>query len=1084
MKDNLQPTVYVGHGVWIPGEGTQFDNHGVFAFWVETPLPKARPAKKASGQHPAHLAEHDDLTDFLKSNLFFGQNIIDQLDLEPISLHATLPGTVDRPLPSAEMAQMLGEFLPEKPGEYGWHDWEIRGLATARPLPFFKELHYTSPFHRSSFCPAGDLKFWSRYSQTFGNMVMRHQFLPTMKCFQPGRKSAKMQICSGWSPVSESYENALSEFSRSMPGACRSVYRDKPKKRKSKGLECLSPMELIQHFSEQQLDQLVIDSRVPVTALNKFSGYWPSDALMNLGQTEPQVIKRKSVTPETPTLDDWYNWKTWFSRVVGYRRPNIQGKQYEGAGFIFGIRLHEPDEERNEEWRFDFFVSLHDDPSLQISLGEWWALSKPRKSKWLKHFGSQFERHLLISMAQAARMCPMLWESMETSHPTGMNINLETAYDFLKNDALLLESAGFRVLLPGWWLSRNRQRVRIRINASGKSRKSRAGQPASGYFKVDSVVQFNFELSIGGQAVSNEEWQELVNSKSSLVKFRGEWMELDSNHMEGVLKLWEGQDGLTMPAVPLETMLREMAEADEEMTEFAFDEVLSDILTKLEEKETIELLDNPSGLDGDLRPYQKQGLSWLSCMNSLGLNACLADDMGLGKTIQVIALLLHERETMDSAQYRKTVRTLLIAPTSVLSNWQKEIQRFAPQLKCTIHHGSDRITNASELKKLQKEHDVVITSFNLVRSDSALFKSQPWHRIVVDEAQNIKNPDSAQTRAICSLKSTHRLVLTGTPVENRLMDMWSLFHFLNPGYLGNKAGFRKAYELPIQRNRDPIKTKQLQKLVHPFILRRMKTDPSIIDDLPEKVEQKVYCNLTREQASLYEATVREVEQQLESVEGITRKGIMLATLTRLKQICNHPNQFLQDGSAFAQSRSHKLLRVNEMVEEALAESSSILVFTQFAELGEQLEEFLRSHHHCPVHFLHGGTSRRNRERMIESFQDANTPPGVFVLSLKAGGVGITLTQANHVFHFDRWWNPAVENQATDRAYRIGQKQSVFVHKMITLGTLEEKIDQMIEDKRALADSIVGSDENWLTEMDNNEFRQLISLNRKAIMEAA
>ncbi|MYB35169.1 MAG: DEAD/DEAH box helicase, partial [Gammaproteobacteria bacterium] len=363
-----------------------------------------------------------------------------------------------------------------------------------------------------------------------------------------------------------------------------------------------------------------------------------------------------------------------------------------------------------------------------------------------------------------------------------------------------------------------------------------------------------------------------------------------------------------------------------------------------------------------------------------------------------------------------------------------------------------------------------------------LFRSQSWHRIVVDEAQNIKNPDSAQTRAICSLKSTHRLILTGTPVENRLMDLWSLFNFLTPGYLGKKTGFRKAYELPIQKDRDPVKTRQLQKLAHPFILRRMKTDPSIINDLPEKVEQKVYCNLTREQASLYEAVVKEVERQLESVDGMERRGIMLATLMKLKQICNHPNQFLQDESAFEQTRSHKLSRLNEMVEEALAESSSMLVFTQFTELGAQLEEFLRNHHHCPVHYLHGGTSRKKRQRMIEGFQDTDTPAGIFILSLKAGGVGITLTRANHVFHFDRWWNPAVENQATDRVYRIGQKQSVFVHKMITLGTLEERIDQMIEDKRALADSVIGSDENWLTEIDNDQFRQLISLNRKAIME--
>jgi len=979
MKDNQQTLAYVGHGVWIPGEDAQFDNHGLFAFWVETPLSKTKSAKKISGQHPAHLAEHDELTDFLKSNLFFGQDIIDQLDPEAISLHVTLPSVENMPLPSAEMAQMLGEFLPEKPSEYDWHDWEVHGLATARPLLFLQELHYRSPFHRSNFCQAGDIKFWGRYSQTFGGIVKRHQFLPTIKCFQSSGKGAKVQICSGWSPVSKQYENALHEFAKSMPGVCRSIHRSKPKRRKSNRLECLSAMELLQHFSEQQLEQLVIDSRLAVTTINKFSGYWPSDALMNLGQKDSRVIRGKPTTPEMLTLDDWHNWKTWYSRVIGHRHQNLRVREQESTGFIFGIRLHEPDEERNEEWRFDFFVSAHDDPSLQISLGEWWELSKPQQSKWLKHFGSQFENHLLVSMAQAARICPMLWESMETSQPVGMNINLETAYDFLKNDALLLDFAGFRVLLPGWWSSRSRQRARIRINASGKSGKSGNGQPASGYFKMDSLVQCSFELSIGGQAVSKEEWQELVNAKSSLVKFRGEWMELDSSHMEGILKRWQAQDGLTMPPVSLNNMLKEMAEADGEMTEFAFDEVLSDILAKLEERKTIELLDNPGGLDGDLRPYQKQGLSWLSHMNSLGLNACLADDMGLGKTIQVIALLLHERETMDSAQYRKIARTLLIAPTSVLSNWQKEIQRFAPQLKCAIHHGSDRITQTDELKKLRKEHNVVITSFNLVRSDSALFKSQTWHRIVVDEAQNIKNPGSAQTRVICSLKSTHRLVLTGTPVENRLMDMWSLFHFLTPGYLGNKAGFRKTYELPIQRNRDPVKTKQLQKLVRPFILRRMKTDPGIIDDLPAKVEQKVYCSLTREQALLYEAAVKEVEQQLESVEGIKRKGIMLSTLTRLKQICNHPNQFLQDGSAFDQARSHKLLRLNEMVEEALAESSSMLVFTQFAELGDQLEEFLRDHHHCPVHYLHGGTSRKNRERMIDSFQDENTPAGVFIL---------------------------------------------------------------------------------------------------------
>ncbi len=1084
MRDNHGTAVSVGHGVWIPGEDLQFNNHGTFVFWVETHSTDNRPAKNNSGLHPSHLAKKDDLIDFLKSSLLFSRSVINDLKPELTSFHITLPGARGKPLPSVEMAQMLGELLPDNPDEYGWHPWQVQGLAFNRPLLFLKELHYTSPFHPSCYCQAGDLKFWSRYSQVFGNIVMCHQFLPAMKCHQPSDKGAKLEIFSGWSPVSEQYENALSDFAKSMPVVCRSVYKTKPEKRKIDQLECMSSVELLQHFSEQQLEQLVIDSKVPISTLHKFSGHWPSDALINLGRNGRLDLKGKLDPPKRLTLEDWRNWRTWQSRIVGSRSQYPQGENPVNTGFLFGIRLHEPDDDRDVDWRIDYFVSAHDDPSLQVNLDEWWGLSKLQKSKWSSRFGSQFEHYLLISMAQAARICPLLWESMETSQPVGMDINLELAHDFLKNDALLLESAGFRVLLPGWWLSKNRQRARMRINASGKSKQSSSSQSPSGKFAMGSIVEFDYELSIGGQPVSYDEWQELVNAKSSLVKFRGEWMELDSDHMESILKRWQTQDESAKPSVSLQKMLKEMSESSEEMTEFVFDEVLSDILSKLDAKEKIELLDDPRDLNGELRPYQKQGLSWLSTMNSLGLNLCLADDMGLGKTIQVIALLLHEQETKEPLQDQKRTPTLLIAPTSVLSNWYKEIQRFAPKLKCVIHHGSDRITKTDDLKQLCKEHDVFITSFTLIRKDSDLFKSQTWQRIVVDEAQNIKNPDSAQTRAICSLKSTHRLALTGTPVENRLMDMWSLFHFLMPGYLGNKAGFRKAYELPIQRNRDLVKTKQLQKLVHPFILRRMKTDPNIIDDLPEKVEQKVYCNLTREQASLYEATVKEVEQQLESVEGMHRKGLILATLTKLKQICNHPSQFLQDGSAFEQVRSHKLLRLNEMAEEALSESSSMLVFTQFTELGEQLERFLRNQHHCPVHYLHGGTSRKNRELMIESFQSEDTPAGIFILSLKAGGVGITLTRANHVFHFDRWWNPAVENQATDRAYRIGQKQSVFVHKMITLGTLEEKIDQMIEDKRALADSIIGSDENWLTEIDNDQFRKLISLNHKAIMEAA
>ncbi len=355
-----------------------------------------------------------------------------------------------------------------------------------------------------------------------------------------------------------------------------------------------------------------------------------------------------------------------------------------------------------------------------------------------------------------------------------------------------------------------------------------------------------------------------------------------------------------------------------------------------------------------------------------------------------------------------------------------------------------------------------------------------WHRIVIDEAQNIKNPAAEQTKAILKLPAARRLALTGTPVENRLLDLWSIFNFLNPGYLGKEAQFRKSFEIPIQKDRNQVQSSVLKKLVQPFILRRLKTDKTIIKDLPDKVEHKQYCNLTKEQASLYEIVVKDVIEQLGTAEGIGRKGLILSTLMKLKQICNHPRQFLQDNSEFSVTRSHKLQRLGEMLEEITAEGESLLIFTQFTEIGEALQQYLKQIGYR-TYYLHGGTSRPKREQMITEFQAPETEPAAFVLSLKAGGVGITLTKANHVFHFERWWNPAVEDQATDRAFRIGQQKNVFVHKFVTLGTLEERIDETIENKKKIASSIIGADESWLTELDNESFKKLIALNKQTVL---
>jgi len=529
------------------------------------------------------------------------------------------------------------------------------------------------------------------------------------------------------------------------------------------------------------------------------------------------------------------------------------------------------------------------------------------------------------------------------------------------------------------------------------------------------------------------------------------------------------------PELSVQELLKKLAE-EADSFELDVHDSLAQMLAKLSDNSQLEPIANPEKLNAELRDYQKRGVAWLRYLENLGLNGCLADDMGLGKTMQVISLLILEREHTQPGP------TLLIAPTSVIGNWQKEIEKFAPHLTTLIHHGSEREQNVDAFKQLCSQHDLLISSYTLARKDSKLLGALHWRRIVLDEAQNIKNPKAAQTKALLKLEADSRLALTGTPVENRLMDLWSIFNFLNPGYLGKQAQFRKTYELPVQRDNDPIQSAILKKLIQPFILRRLKTDKSIIKDLPDKIDNKIYCNLSKEQASLYEVVVQDVVTQLEEAEGIQRQGLMLSTLMKLKQICNHPMQFLQDGSAFTPERSHKLERICEMLEEAMAQGDSVLVFTQFTEIGEHLERYLAKEKHYKTHYLHGGTPRNKREQMISDFQDPETGPAVFILSLKAGGVGITLTQANHVFHFDRWWNPAVENQATDRAFRIGQKKNVFVHKFVTLGTLEERIDQMIADKQKMADSIIGNDESWLTKLDNQAFKELIALNKHSILE--
>lgn len=761
--------------------------------------------------------------------------------------------------------------------------------------------------------------------------------------------------------------------------------------------------------------------------------------------------------------DEFTAWQQWQQKLLGTPSHNT---------LQLGLQLLEADAEHVDQWGLVFFLSLQQDPSLKIDLADFWAHKSHFYQFLQQASGATLEQQILVNLAQAARIYPKLWQGMEGSEPDSVQLTLDEAFEFLQESAWLLEDAGFKVIIPAWLTPKGRRRAKIRLR-TGKSTAKPAA--AKGYFSMDTLTDYQYELALGDETLSPEEWQQLVEAKAPLVYFRGQWMQLDRDAMQEMLAfMLQPQD---RPDWAMQDLLKKLAE-EADSFELDVHDSLAQMLAKLSDTSQLELIDNPVTLNAQLRDYQKRGVAWLCYLERLGLNGCLADDMGLGKTMQVISLLLLEREQ----EQNHPAPTLLIAPTSVIGNWQKELEKFAPQLTALIHHGSRREQNTAVFTELCGQHDVLITSYTLARKDNKLLEAQNWRRIVLDEAQNIKNPIAAQTKAILKLPAVSRLALTGTPVENRLMDLWSIFNFLNPGYLGKQAQFRKTYELPVQRDNDPIQSAVLKRLIQPFILRRLKTDKNIIKDLPDKIDNKIYCHLSKEQASLYEVVVKDVVKQLEESEGIQRQGLMLSTLIKLKQICNHPMQFLQDGSAFTPERSHKLERIGDMLEEAMAEGDSVLVFTQFTEIGEHLNRYLSRDKHHKTYYLHGGTQRNKREQMIADFQNPDSAPAVFILSLKAGGVGITLTRANHVFHFDRWWNPAVENQATDRAFRIGQQKNVFVHKFITLGTLEERIDQMISDKQKMADSIVGNDESWLTKLGNRAFKELIALNKHSIME--
>ncbi len=889
---------------------------------------------------------------------------------------------------------------------------------------------------------------WSLASKLGMELVARERVAPTLL-----RRSGRIQA--RWAAALAASEDAarVSALARSMPPAAHAVPVED-----GDSSDVWAPDALLRAYLDALVDALVRSVRgKPTLQRPAGAAAWTQRWKEALSASEPSFANDNDDFAERRLVEDVARWS---EAALGSRerlRACFRFEPPEGDGQAFTLR---------------FLLQAPDDPSLLVDAGEVWDTS----GRSLEKLGRAFrdpQESLLEALARAARLFSPISRALEDARPEALAMDAATAWSFLERGGALLADAGFGVIIPAELTARGQRRLRLRMRVGEKSKVAGVVASAAG-LGLDELLSVNWEAAIGEQTLSMGELAALAKQKAPLVRYRGAWVAVDPGELSQIQKrIARGEGQLAAPEAIRLALTGETREGDLAVSVRASG-VLAELLDRLRGSANVEG-EAPSGLQATLRPYQKRGLHWLDTMGALGLGACLADDMGLGKTLQLLAHLQRLRETAGADERP----ALLVAPTSVLGNWEREIARFTPSLRVVSHYSASRAQKPEELAKAP--FGLVLTSYGLLRRDRELLSAVDWSLLALDEAQNIKNSASASAAAARSLKARERVALTGTPVENRLAELWSIFEFLNPGLLGPLEKFRREFALPIERYGNDEAAARLRKLVGPFILRRAKSDPAVIQDLPPKNEMKVVCTLTREQATLYKAAVDEEIRRIDSSEGMERKGRVLALLTHTKQICNHPAQFLGESGPLA-NRSGKLARLSEMLDEALAAGDKALVFTQFREMGDRLRRYLEQSLACEVLFLHGGTPKLARDAMVQRFQEEAHGPRVFVLSLKAGGTGLNLTAASHVFHYDRWWNPAVEDQATDRAYRIGQQRAVQVHKLLSAGTVEEKIDRLLEQKRSLASKVVGSGEQWITELDGDALRELFALSETAIAD--
>ncbi|MBD2295679.1 DEAD/DEAH box helicase [Anabaena sphaerica FACHB-251] len=937
--------------------------------------------------------------------------------------------------------------------------WRIEGfcLNPSAAVKFLTALPLSSTDSKDAFL-GGDLRFWVQMARWSLDLISRCKFLPTIHQESHGSIVAKWQV------LLDSAVDAtrLEKFAAKMPLVCRTYQQDREDVYKLVVDLPEEPQELIWGFLNSIIDAQIRDM---------------------VGSQSP--LENRLMMSLPPAVQQWLQALTGASKIInadamGLERLEASLKawtlplQYQLTGktsFRTCFQLHPP-EEGKTDWILAYFLQAADDSEFLIDAKTIWNYPV-EKLDYQNRTIEQPQETFLRGLGLASRLYPVIAPSLEAESPQFCQLTPMQAYEFIKSVAWRLEDSGLGVILPPSLANREGWANRLGLKISAEPPKKKQGR-----LGLQSLLNFQWQLAIGGQTISKAEFDKLVALKSPLVEINGEWVELRPQDIKTAQNFFASRK--EQMSLSLEDALR-ISTGDTQVIEklpvvsFEASGALQELVGALTNNQEIQPLPTPSNFRGQLRPYQERGAAWLAFLERWGLGACLADDMGLGKTIQFIAFLLHlqEQDALENP-------TLLVCPTSVLGNWEREVKKFAPTLKVLEYHG-DKRPKGKAFTETANKHNLVITSYSLVQRDIKLLQTVNWQIIVLDEAQNVKNADAKQSQAVRQLETTFRIALTGTPVENRLQELWSILDFLNPGYLGNKQFFQRRFAMPIEKYGDTASLMQLRSLVQPFILRRLKTDKSIIQDLPEKQEMTVFCGLTSEQGQLYQQLVDESLVEIESAEGLQRRGMILALLVKLKQICNHPAQYLKE-SSLAKHHSAKLQRLEEMLEEVLAEENRALIFTQFAEWGKLLKPYLEKQLGREIFFLYGSTTKKQREEMIDRFQNDPQGPPIMILSLKAGGVGLNLTRANHVFHFDRWWNPAVENQATDRVFRIGQTKNVQVHKFVCTGTLEEKIHEMIESKKQLAEQVVGAGEEWLTELDTDQLRNLLLLDRNAIID--